>query len=545
MTAAPEPSQVRGPSHPPLLQHTIGEVLRRTAREFPDHEAVVECWSGRRWTYHDLLAEAEALARGLLLDGVAKGDRVGVWSPNSAEWIITQYATALVGAILVPVNPAYRASEMTHVVRQSGMSALVTAAEYKGSVYPDLVRDVSARCPRLRWTVVAGGDEWHELLRRGRTAGAGPLAEAERRCAPADAINIQYTSGTSGLPKGATLTHQGLLNNARDVGAALGYDESDRLCLSVPLFHCFGMVLGSLACLTAGAAVVLPSPGFEAPAALEATERERCTSQYGVPTMFLAQVADPGFARYDLSSLRTGLMAGAPCPPSLLHEVVTRMGVAEITTSYGLTEASPTVVQSPRTAPPARRFATAGTPLPHVEVKVTDTESGRILPRGDVGEICVRGYLVMRGYWEQPEQTAAVIDEEGWLHTGDLGTVTPQGCLAVTGRISDMVIRGGENVYPREVEDCLLQHPDVVEVAVVGVPDANYGEQVMAWIRQRPGSRPLDAPAVREFCAGRIAHYKIPRYVRHTAEFPTTANGKIRKVALREAAEADQPEQGG
>ncbi|RII11158.1 Long-chain-fatty-acid--CoA ligase [Streptomyces sp. YIM 130001] len=525
-----------GTATEPLLGHTIGADLDATAARFPHRHALVECWTGRRWTYRELCAEVDALSLGLLAAGVHKGERVGIWAPNCAEWVFVQYATAKIGAILTTVNPAYKAAETAHVLRLAEVGTLITAREYKGADFRAMVDEVRTELKEPVRLLVIGSPEWEDLLERGRAADPGRLAAAQRDCAADDPINIQFTSGTSGFPKGATLTHHGILNNAYFVGGLLGYTEADRLCLPVPLFHCFGMVLGTLACTARGATIVLPAPGFDAAATLDAIEAERCTSVYGVPTMFLALLADPALDRRALASLRTGIMAGAPCPPSLLELVASRLGATGITTSYGMTETSPTAVQTSFTDPLSRRVGTVGPPLPYVEVKVVDPVGDRIVPRGTAGEICVRGYLVMQGYWRQPDRTAEAVDGAGWMHTGDTGTMTTDGCLVISGRITDMVIRGGENIYPREIEDFLRTHPGVHDVAVVGVPDPRVGEELMAWVVRHPGTEPLTADAMRAYCEGRIAHYKIPRYVQLTDAFPMTASGKVRKAELRAAA---------
>jgi len=496
-----------GVSDVPLLGETIGENFERTVARFGAREALVEAATGRRWTYAELDAAVNEVALGLLARGIKKGDRVGIWSPNCAEWVFVQYATAKIGAILVNVNPAYRAHELEYVVRQSGMRLLISAVAYRTSDYRAMIEQIG-----FRDVVYIGEPSWERLIEDGRSLDAAALRERAATLTFDDPINIQYTSGTTGFPKGATLSHHNILNNGFFVGELLGYTEQDRICLPVPLYHCFGMVMGNLAAASHGSCVVLPAPGFDPEATLRAVERERCTSLYGVPTMFIAELGHPEFASFDLSSLRTGIMAGSPCPVEVMKRVVADMHMSEVAICYGMTETSPVSTMTRRTDGLARRTETVGRVMPHIEVKIVDPETGRTVPRGQVGELCTRGYSVMLGYWEQPEATAEAIDRARWMHTGDLATMDEEGYVNIVGRIKDMVIRGGENIYPREIEEFLYTHPDIADVQVIGVPDEKYGEELMAWIIMRPGAEPLTAERLREFCAGRLAHYKIPRY---------------------------------
>jgi fatty-acyl-CoA synthase len=519
-------------SDTPLLGDTIGENFDQTAARFPDRDALVDIPAGRRWTYAELKADVDALALGLLAAGIATGDRVGIWAPNCAEWTITQYATAKIGAILVNINPAYRTSELEFVLNQSGTRLLICAQRLKTSDYAAMVTEVRPRVPGLEKVVLLGTPEWDALLAAGRAGDPAALAAIE--LGADDPINIQYTSGTTGFPKGATLSHHNILNNGFFVGELCHYTEADKIAIPVPFYHCFGMVMGNLAATSHGAAMVIPAPSFDPVATLHAVEAERCTSLYGVPTMFIAELAAAEFAGFDLSSLRTGIMAGSPCPVEVMKQVIERMGMTEVAICYGMTETSPVSTQTRDDDSVERRVATVGRVGPHLEVKVIDPATGRTLPRGAPGELCTRGYSVMLGYWNEPGKTAEVIDAARWMHTGDIAVMDDDGYLSITGRIKDMVIRGGENIYPREVEEFLYTHPDILDVQVVGVPDAKYGEELMAWIQMRPGTEPLTADKVREFAAGRLAHYKIPRYVHITSDFPMTVTGKIRKVEMRE-----------
>ncbi len=534
-TATPAvPSYASGPSDAPLLGDTIGDDLDRTAAAHPDREALVEVQTGRRWTYAQLREEVDAVALGLLAAGAAKGDRLGIWSPNVAEWTLVQYATAKLGVILVTINPAYRTHELEFVLKQAGISVLVAATSFKTSDYAAMIEQVRPDCPDLRRVVLIGTPSWEELVAPGRTGDADELARRQAVLSPDDPINIQYTSGTTGFPKGATLSHHNILNNGYNVGRLCGYTPEDRVCIPVPFYHCFGMVMGNLACTSHGATMVIPGPGFDPKATLHAVAAERCTSLYGVPTMFIAELNDPDFGSYDLSSLRTGIMAGSPCPVEVMKQVVDRMGMTEVTICYGMTETSPVSTQTRADDSLDRRVSTVGRVHPHLEVKVIDPETGLTVPRGQPGELCTRGYSVMLGYWDEPAKTAEAIDAARWMHTGDIGVMDDEGYLNITGRIKDMVIRGGENVYPREVEEFLYTHPDVVDAQVIGVPDVKYGEELCAWVKLREGAPALTVEAVREFADGRLAHYKIPRYVLVVDEFPMTVTGKVRKVEMRE-----------
>jgi len=525
-----------GASDVPLLGDTIGENLDRAVRAFPDRDALVECATGRRWSYREFAGDVDALALGLVGLGVERGDRVGIWAPNSAEWTLTQYATARIGAILVTVNPAYRSHELEYVLNQAEVRVLVAAERFKTSDYAGMIAEVQPKCPELERVVLLGGPDWESLLAAGREGDAALLAERQAVLSPDDPINIQYTSGTTGFPKGATLSHHNILNNGYFVGELCNYTEQDRICIPVPFYHCFGMVMGNLAATSHGACMVIPGPSFEPGATLAAVAAESCTSLYGVPTMFIAELAAPDFDRHDLSSLRTGIMAGSPCPVEVMKEVIDRMGMTEVSICYGMTETSPVSTQTRADDSVERRVSTVGRVGPHLEVKVIDPATGRTVPRGEPGELCTRGYSVMLGYWGEPEKTAEAVDAARWMHTGDLAVMDQDGYLSITGRIKDMVIRGGENLYPREIEEFLFTHPDVLDVQVIGVPDAKYGEELMAWVRMREGAEPLTAEAVREFCAGRLAHFKIPRYVHVVEEFPMTVTGKIRKVEMRQLA---------
>jgi fatty-acyl-CoA synthase len=528
------PSYASGVSDTPLLGDTIGDDFDRTVAAFGDRDALVDRASGRRWTYRELADEVNSVALGLLDLGVEKGDRVGIWAPNCAEWTFTQYATAKIGAILVNINPAYRTHELSYVLNQAGIRTLVSARSFKSSDYAAMIDEVRGECPALRDVILIGSEEWTDLVMTGRGGSAALLEELQEGLSADEPINIQYTSGTTGFPKGATLSHHNILNNGFFVGELCSYTEQDRVCIPVPFYHCFGMVMGNLAATSHGACMVIPAPGFDPKATLEAVAAERCTSLYGVPTMFIAELADPSFAEHDLSSLRTGIMAGSPCPVEVMKQVIERMGMSEVAICYGMTETSPVSTQTRKDDSIERRVSTVGRVMPHLEVKIVDPETGATLPRGVPGEFCTRGYSVMLGYWEQPDKTAEAIDAARWMHTGDLGVMDDDGYLNITGRIKDMVIRGGENVYPREIEEFLYTHPDILDAQVIGVPDERYGEELMVWVRMREGAEPLTAEALREFCTGKLAHYKIPRYVHIVDEFPMTVTGKIRKVQMRE-----------
>jgi fatty-acyl-CoA synthase len=533
--AAPAvPSYASGTSDVPLLGDTIGDNLDRTASGQPDAEALVEVPTGRRWTYAELRGEVDVVAMGLLAAGMEKGDRLGIWAPNVAEWTLVQYATAKIGVVLVNINPAYRTHELEFVLNQAGISVLVAATSFKTSDYGAMISEVRPGCPELRRVILIGTPDWDELVAAGRKGERAELARRQAELSPDDPINIQYTSGTTGFPKGATLSHHNILNNGYFVGRLCGYTSEDRVCIPVPFYHCFGMVMGNLGCTTNGATMVIPGPGFDPKATLTAVAQERCTSLYGVPTMFIAELNDPDFDNYDLSSLRTGIMAGSPCPVEVMKQVVDRMGMTEVTICYGMTETSPVSTQTRADDSLELRVSTVGRVHPHVEVKIVDPGTGLTLPRGEPGELCTRGYSVMLGYWDEPEKTAEAVDRARWMHTGDLGVMSSDGYVNITGRIKDMVIRGGENVYPREIEEFLYTHPDVLDAQVVGVPDAKYGEELCAWVTLRDGAPELTAEAVKEFAGGKLAHYKIPRYVVVVDGFPMTVTGKVRKVEMRE-----------
>ena len=527
-------SYASGISTTALIGDTIGANFDRTVARFGEREALVEHTTDRRWTYRELAGEVEAVALGLLELGVGVGDRVGIWAPNCAEWVFVQYAAAKIGAILVNINPAYRSHELVYVLEQAGVRTLIAAPSFKTSDYAAMIAEVRPSCTELRDVILIGRDEWQALVAAGRSGDAGRLDEIGVRLSADDPINIQYTSGTTGFPKGATLSHHNILNNGYFVGELCGYTEADRICIPVPFYHCFGMIMGNLAATSHGACMVIPAPSFEPAATLATVAAERCTSLYGVPTMFIAELADPSFSTHDLSSLRTGIMAGSPCPVEVMKQVIDHMGMTEVSICYGMTETSPVSTQTRVDDSIERRVSTVGQVHPHLEVKIVDPETRVTVPRGTTGEFCTRGYSVMLGYWEEPDKTAEAIDSARWMHTGDLGVMDDDGYLSITGRIKDMVIRGGENVYPREIEEFLYTHPDILDAQIVGVPDAKYGEELMAWIRLRPGASPLTAEALRGYCHGKLAHYKIPRYVHLVDEFPMTVTGKVRKVQMRE-----------
>jgi fatty-acyl-CoA synthase len=527
-------SYAAGATTPALLEETIGANLERIVAEHGDREALVEVASGRRWTYASFDADVNALARGLIAAGIAKGDRVGIWAPNCAEWTLVQYATAKVGAIIVNVNPAYRTHEMAYALNQSGLRLLISAESFKTSDYRAMVEQVRRDTLALERVVYIGTDDWTDLVAGGTDLPEGALAERMSTLEPGDPINIQYTSGTTGFPKGATLSHRNILNNGFFVTDTINFTHEDRLAIPVPFYHCFGMVMGNLGCTTHGAAMVIPGPGFDPAATLRAVQDERCTGVYGVPTMFIAMQNHPDFATYDLSSLRTGIMAGSICPVEVMKRCVNDMHMAEASIAYGMTETSPVSCQTLSDDDLERRTETIGKVHPHVEIKIIDPGTGETVERGEPGELCTRGYSVMIGYWDDQEKTDEAIDADGWMHTGDLAVMREDGYCNIVGRIKDMVIRGGENIYPREIEEFLYSHPDIEDVQVVGVPDERYGEELCAWVRMKAGATPLDAAAVRAFADGKLAHYKIPRYVMVVDEFPMTVTGKIRKVQMRE-----------
>ncbi|HET7761940.1 MAG TPA: AMP-binding protein [Phycicoccus sp.] len=534
MATTPDPalSHTAGVAEPALLEQTIGDNLDAAVAAWGDREALVDRAQGVRMTYTELGAEVDRLARALLAAGLEKGDRIGIWSPNTAEWVLTQFATAKVGAILVNINPAYRTHELTYVLNQAGIRVLVTAESFKGSDYVAMVESARGECPALEEVVVVRGESWDRLLARADEVSPERLTLAQRDLDPHEPINIQYTSGTTGFPKGATLSHHNILNNGYLVGELCRYTEADRICIPVPFYHCFGMVLGNLAAVTHGACMVIPAPGFDPAATLATVAEERCTSLYGVPTMFIAEWALPDFASYDISSVRTGIMAGSPCPASMMTKLI-ESGIEEMTICYGMTETSPVSTQTRTDDSFERKVGTVGAVHPHLEIKVVDPVSRETVKRGEPGEFCTKGYSVMLGYWEEPEKTAEVL-VDGWMHTGDIAVMDDDGYVQITGRIKDMVIRGGENIYPREIEEFLYTHPDVVDAQVIGVPDEKYGEELCAWVRMREGAAPMTAESLREFASGRLAHYKIPRYVKVVEEFPMTVTGKVRKVEMRE-----------
>ena len=528
---------LHGPSPTPLLGETIGGNLRRTVERFGDRDALVVRSQNYRATYRQLWDSTTVLARALLASGVRQGDRVGIWAPNQFEWVLTQFATARIGAILVNINPAYKTSELQYALVQSGTSLLIHAKAFRTSDYVQMVEDVRPSCPTLRESVTIDTG-WMSLLERAHASSDRELEERESILQFDDPINIQYTSGTTGFPKGATLSHHNILNNGFLVGEMIKYTEQDRVCIPVPFYHCFGMVMGNLCCTSHGACMVVPAEAFDPLATLEAVAAERCTSLYGVPTMFIAQLAHPRFGEFDLTSLRTGIMAGSPCPVEVMKEVQSRMHMPEVTICYGMTETSPVSTQSSWNDPLDRRVSTVGRVHPHVEIKIVDPASGAIVPCGVPGELCTRGYSVMVGYWGNDEATRNAIDTAGWMHTGDLATADEEGYVNIVGRIKDMIIRGGENVYPREVEEFLYTHASVLEVQVIGVPSETYGEEVMAWVKVRPGHTVADEDLV-AFCRGRIATFKIPRFWKFVDAFPTTVTGKVQKFRLREAAIAE------
>ena len=526
-------SYSQGESTPALLEETIGDNFERTVASYADREALVECMSGRRWTWAELDRDVDAVARGLIGAGIAQGDRVGIWGPNSAEWTVVQLATAKVGAVLVNVNPSYRTHELAYVVNQSGMRMLVSATSFKTSDYRAMIEETAPHTHALERVVYLDDEaSLAALVADGEGVSTDDLRARSAGLEPGDPINIQYTSGTTGFPKGATLSHRNILNNGYLVGELCRYTEQDRVCIPVPFYHCFGMVMGNLACTSHGATMVIPAAGFDPSLTLRAVSDEQCTSLYGVPTMFIAEWALPDLASFDLTSVRTGIMAGSPCPEEMMKKLIDA-GIGEMTIAYGMTETSPVSTQTRTDDSLERKVGTVGQVSPHLEVKIIDPVSGDTLPRGEAGEFCTRGYSVMIGYWQDEEKTREAVDADGWMHTGDLGVMDDEGYLRITGRIKDMVIRGGENIYPREIEEFLYTHPDIEDVQVVGVPDAKYGEELCAWVRMRAGTEPLDAGGVRAFATGRLAHYKIPRYVMVVEEFPMTVTGKVRKVEMR------------
>jgi len=545
-----EPSYDHGTSSARLIGETIGEAFDRTVARWPGREALVVRHQGVRWTWRELAERVEALAAGLLAIGLEPGDRVGIWAPNCSEWTLVQFATAKAGMILVNINPAYRRAELEYALNKVECKALVLAPALKTSDYLGIVRDLAPELatasphalrakalPHLRSVVRLGAERTPGMANFDDVCRAGGGAERARLAGIAptlqfdDPINIQFTSGTTGFPKGATLTHQNILNNGFFVGEAIRLTHEDRLCIPVPLYHCFGMVMGNLGCMTHGATMVYPNDAFDPLTVLQAVQEERCTALYGVPTMFIAELDHPRFAEFDLGSLRTGIMAGSPCPIEVMKRVQAQMNMRQVTIAYGMTETSPVSTQSSVDDPLERRVSTVGRVQPHIEIKIVDAQ-GRVVPRGVTGEFCTRGYSVMRGYWNDEEKTREAIDAAGWMHTGDLATMDAEGYVNIVGRLKDLVIRGGENIYPREVEEFLYRHPKVQDVQVVGVPDPKYGEELCAWIKLREGAE-ATPEEIREFCRGQIAHYKVPRHVRFVDGFPMTITGKIQKYLMR------------
>jgi len=545
-------SYASGTADQPLLGMPIPELFDSVVARFGDREAVVSIHQNIRWTYRQLAEKVDQLARSFIAAGFEKGDRVGVWSPNNAEWLLTQYATAKAGLILVTINPAYRVHELAYVLEQSGCSGLVIQNQFKSSDYVGMLQELcpdlasaqpgklsSEKFPAIR-TVISmtetpqsGIYDWQDFLSLGESISQELLVQRQQNQDMDDAINIQYTSGTTGFPKGATLSHHNILNNGYFVASIMNFTEADRLVIPVPLYHCFGMVMGNLGCLTHGACVIYPSEGFEPEAVLRAVETEKATALFGVPTMFIAELALSNFGDFDLSSLRTGIMAGAPCPIETMKQVNELMHMTEVEIAYGMTETSPVSFQTRVDSPLDKRVSTVGRVHPHVEVKIIDPETGALCPTDTKGELCTRGYSVMLGYWENPEATAAAIDDSGWMHTGDTAIMDDEGYVNIVGRIKDMIVRGGENVYPREIEEFLMTHDVIEAVQVTGVPDEKFGEEIIAWVSLKQGSQLTDEE-LKEFCRGKIAHFKVPRYIRFSEEFPMTVTGKVQKYKMRE-----------
>ena len=554
MTRSSGLSYAYGGSATPLIGVTIPDYLDRIASRFPDNEALVDVPSGQRWTYAQLREECRRVAKSLMKLGISRGDRVAIWATNHPEWVLVQFGTAIIGAVLVNINPAYRTHELEYALRNSEASALFLIERFKSSEYVSMFYSVcpeakeaasgalnAEKLPLLRSVILMeppqhpGIHSWDEFLALGDSITDEELDRRQAELDIDDVINIQYTSGTTGMPKGASLTHHNILNNGFFAGEGMWLTEKDRLCIPVPFYHCFGMVLANLACVTHGATMVLPGESFDAASALKAVEQERCTALHGVPTMFIAELEHPDVDKLDLTSLRTGIMAGAPCPIEVMKKVITKMHASQVTIGYGETEASPLATQTPVDAALEDRTGTVGMASPHIELKVIDTETGAIVPCGTQGEICYRGYSIMRGYYNNPEGTRETIDEAGWLHSGDLATMDERGYCKITGRAKEMIIRGGENVYPREIEEFLFTHPKIRNVQIIGVPDEKYGEEIQAWIELREGETATEEE-IRAYCKGKIAHYKIPRYVKFVTEFPMTVTGKIQKFKMREAA---------
>jgi len=528
-------SHTLGPTNVALIEQTIGDNLRQSAQTWPENDALVVRHQDIRWSYSEFDAEVDRLACALLAKGLDKGDRVALWAPNRFEWTVVQYATARIGVIMVCINPAYRTNELEYAVTQSGARMLFAAQRYLTSNYASMWSEVADRCGGVEQAVFFDTPGWDELLAQADTVEQAAVGVRAAELSPFDPINIQFTSGTTGLPKGVTLTHHNILNNGFFVGEGCGYTDQDRVCIPVPFYHCFGMVMGNLGSTTHGSTMVIPNDAFDPVKVLEAVEAERCTSLYGVPTMFIAELGVDTFTRYDLSSLRTGIMAGSPCPVEVMKRVLNEMNMDEVTIAYGMTETSPVSTQTGADDTIDKRVGTVGRVHPHVEIRVTDPETGETLPRGEAGEFQTRGYSVMQGYWGEPEKTAQVLSEDGWMKTGDIAVMDSDGYVDITGRIKDLVIRGGENISPREVEEFLFSFPHLIDVQVVGVPDDKYGEELCAFVKLEDNTT-FDAEAVREFCRGTIAHFKVPRYVLDVDEFPMTVTGKIQKYMLREQA---------
>ena len=539
-------------SDTPLLGLTIGDMFDLTVERFPDHPALISRHQNVRLSYRELQVHVNQCAKGLMQLGFQKGDRVGIWSPNRAEWCITQFATSKIGVILVNINPSYRLHELEYALKQSGCSGIVIAPEFKTSNYTEMLYTLApelhnceagqlnaAKLPDLKTVIRLGSEErpgmftWNTLMEKGDAVSDEQLRERQREQEFDDPINIQYTSGTTGFPKGATLSHHNILNNGYFMARLQNFSEKDKLCIPVPLYHCFGMVMGNLGCITHGATMIYPSEGFEPLAVLQTVEEEKCTTLYGVPTMFIAELDHPDFSKFDLTSLRTGVMAGSPCPVEVMKKVVSLMHMSEVEICYGMTETSPVSTQTRIDSPLDKRVGTVGVIHPHLEIKIIDPVTGQVVPIGSAGELCTRGYSVMLGYWNNPEATANAIDKARWMHTGDLATMDAEGYINIVGRIKDMIIRGGENVYPREIEEFLYTHPKVSDVQVIGLPDAKYGEEIMAWVKVKPGEQ-VTAEELKEFCKGQIAHYKVPRYFKFVDAFPMTVTGKIMKFQMRE-----------
>jgi len=545
-------SYTSGTSDTPLLGLTIGDLFDQTVEKYPDHPGLISRQQNIRLTYRDLQNQVNRCAKGLMHLGFQKGQRVGIWSPNRAEWCVTQFATSKIGVILVNINPAYRLHELEYALKQSGCSGIVIAPEFKTSNYTEMLytlapelRDCeagklkAARLPELTAVIRLGSEKmpgmfnWDELMTMGESVSDQELSQKQREQEFDDPINIQYTSGTTGFPKGATLSHHNILNNGYFVARLQNLTHEDRLCIPVPLYHCFGMVMGNLGCVTHGATMIYPSEGFEPLAVLETVQEEKCTALYGVPTMFIAELDHPDFSRFDLTSLRTGVMAGSPCPSEVMKKVISLMHMREVEICYGMTETSPVSTQTRIDAPLDKRVSTVGVIHPHLEIKIVDPNTGQVVPVGKPGELCTRGYSVMLGYWNNPEATAGAIDQARWMHTGDLATMDAEGYINIVGRIKDMIIRGGENVYPREIEEFLYTHPKISDVQVIGLPDPKYGEEIMAWVRVKPGEQ-VTAEELQAFCKGQIAHYKVPRYFKFVDAFPMTVTGKIQKFQMRQ-----------